>query len=92
MRKICLIDEFAKSNPCNFTASELEIIRSWNNKVSGTFFVVKYTPDGAIFLEEVKNGRVIGFSAYISKLISTGNHLNSRKWDSLSYGKQRSIY
>ena len=52
MKKICLIDEFAKSNPCNFTASELEIIRSWNNKVSGTFFVVKYTPDGAIFLEE----------------------------------------
>jgi hypothetical protein len=52
MRNIQLIDEFAKSNPCNFTASELEIIRSWNNKVSGTFFVVKYTPDGAIFLEE----------------------------------------
>ena len=52
MRKVCLIDEFAKSNPCNFTTSELEIIRSWNNYMSGTFFVVKYTHDGAIFLEE----------------------------------------
>jgi hypothetical protein len=74
MRKIQLIDEFAKSNPCSFTASELEIIRSWNNKVSGTFFVVKYTPDGAIFLEEEgknpKAYQVLALGTPFSEVIS----------------------
>ena len=74
MRNIQLIDEFAKSNPCNFTASELEIIRSWNNKVSGTFFVVKYTPEGAIFLEEEgknpKAYQVLALGTPFSEVIS----------------------
>ena len=52
MKRINLIDEFVDSNPFNFTPSELEIIRSWKNHVNGTFFVVNYTENGAIFLEE----------------------------------------
>lgn len=52
MKRINLIDEFVDSNPFNFTPSELEIIRSWKNRVNGTFFVVNYTENGAVFLEE----------------------------------------
>ena len=74
MRNIQLIDEFAKSNPCNFTASELEIIRSWKNYVSGAFFVVKYTRDGAIFLEEAgknpKAYQVLALGTPFSEVIS----------------------
>jgi hypothetical protein len=74
MRKVCLIDEFAKSNPCNFTAPELEIIRSWNNKLSGTFFAVKYTHEGAIFLEEAgknpKAYQVLALGTPFSEVIS----------------------
>lgn len=54
MKNIYIIDEFVKSNPCNFTVSELDIIKSWKNHVNGTFFVVNYTKDGAIFMEEAE--------------------------------------
>lgn len=52
MGKIALIDDFITSNPYNFTAPELEVIKSWKNYVKGWFFIVKYTKQGAIFLEE----------------------------------------
>ncbi len=52
MERISIIDEFVDSNPFNFTPSELEIIKSWKNHVRGTFFVVNYTKNGALFLEE----------------------------------------
>lgn len=52
MKRIPLIDQFVDTNPFNFTASELEIIKSWKNYVNGGFFVINYTENGAIFLEE----------------------------------------
>ena len=74
MKNIYIIDEFVKSNPCNFTVSELDIIKSWKNHVSGTFFVVKYTPDGAIFLEEAgknpKAYQVLALGTPFSEVIS----------------------
>lgn len=54
MKRINLIDEFVNSNPCKFTPEELEIIRSWKNRVKGVFFVVNYTEKGAVFLEEAE--------------------------------------
>ncbi|MHB8566073.1 MAG: hypothetical protein ACYC9U_03125 [Nitrososphaerales archaeon] len=49
-----LIDEFVESNPFNFKGEELEIVSCWKNYVSGTFFLIKHTKRGAIFLEEGK--------------------------------------
>jgi hypothetical protein len=49
-----LIDEFVKSNPFNFKEDELEIVSSWKNYVSGSFFLIKLTKNGAIFLEQGK--------------------------------------
>jgi hypothetical protein len=51
IKRIDLIDEFIKSNPFSFTASELEIIKSWKSYVYGSFFVVNYTEKGATFFE-----------------------------------------
>jgi hypothetical protein len=52
MRRIELIDEFVSANPCGFTPSELEIVKSWKNYVRGNFFLVDYRENGAVFLEE----------------------------------------
>lgn len=74
MGKIALIDEFVTSNPYNFTAPELEVIKSWKNYVKGEFFIVKYTKDGAIFLEETskdpKPYQVLALGNPLSEVIS----------------------
>lgn len=53
IKRIRLIDEFVGSNPCNLTPSELEILKSWKDCVSGRFFLIDYTENGATFLEAV---------------------------------------
>ncbi len=53
MKRLSIIDEFVAANPCKFTPADLEIIKSWKqNHVSGTFYVMSYTENGALFLEE----------------------------------------
>ena len=51
MGRIELIDEFVSANPCGFTSSELEIVKSWKNYLRGNFFIVDYRENGAVFLE-----------------------------------------
>jgi len=74
MGKIALIDEFITSNPYNFTTPELEVIKSWKNYVKDGFFIVKYTKEGAIFLEETskdpKAYQVLALGNPLSEVIS----------------------
>lgn len=47
-----LLDGFVRSNPFGFTSEEIEVVRSWEHRIKGTFLIVKVTKEGAIFLEE----------------------------------------
>jgi hypothetical protein len=52
MKRADLIEGFISANPYSFTFSELEIVESWKNYVNGSFFLVDYRENGAVFLEE----------------------------------------
>ena len=52
MQRINVLDDFVASNPLKFTPAELEIVESWKNRVSGNFFVINYTQNGTLFLDE----------------------------------------
>src|SRR4051794_9669488 len=47
-----LIDAFADENPFEFSDVDLEIVRSWKNLVSGTFYVFRYLKAHAVFLTD----------------------------------------
>lgn len=47
-----LIDAFADENPFEFSDEDLEIVRSWKNLVSGTFYVFRYLKAHAVFLTD----------------------------------------
>ncbi len=52
-----LIEQFCHANPFGFTPEDLESVRMWRNHIKGTFFIVKLTKEGALFLDERKDGR-----------------------------------
>ena len=54
-----LIEQFCHANPFGFTPEDLESVRMWRHHVKGTFFIVKVTKEGALFLDERKEGRHI---------------------------------
>jgi hypothetical protein len=56
MKDIALLDEFVGSNPFNFSETELEIVRGWKDFVLGTFYLVKVTSEGGIFLDWNEKG------------------------------------
>lgn len=49
-----LIDAFAAENPFKFSDEDLEIVRSWKNLVSGTFYVFRYLKTHTIFLSSTE--------------------------------------
>ena len=62
-----LLDRFVQSNPFGFSPEEMEIVSSWKHLVNGTFFLIKITRDGAIFLEEKSKDA----KAYLVKALSS---------------------
>jgi hypothetical protein len=52
-----LLGEFVESNPFNFASEEIELVKAWKDYVRGTFYVVRLTREGAIFLEEGKDAK-----------------------------------
>ena len=52
-----LIEQFCQANPFGFSPEDLESVRMWRHRVSGTFFIVKVTKEGALFLDERKGGK-----------------------------------
>ena len=56
LKDVSLLDRYVRSNPFGFSAEEMEMVSSWKHLVSATFFLVKLTRDGAVFLEE-KGGK-----------------------------------
>jgi len=66
-----LIEQFCQANPFGFTPEDLESVRMWKHHVKGTFFAVKVTKEGALFLDERKDGK-----AYlVQPLLSTFEEL-----------------
>jgi hypothetical protein len=66
-----LIEQFCQANPSGFTSEDLESVRMWKHHAKGTFFVVKVTKEGALFLDERKDGK-----AYlVQPLLSTFEEL-----------------
>ena len=51
VKNTALLDEFVGSNPFNFSEAELEIVRGWKDYVIGTFYLVRVTREGAVFLD-----------------------------------------
>lgn len=52
-----LLERFCQSNPFGFTPEEVESVRLWKHHLKGTFFVVRLTKEGALFLDEGKDGK-----------------------------------
>jgi len=46
-----LIDSFVKENPFDFSPEELEIVFGWKDLIKGSFFLLRYLKEYAIFLE-----------------------------------------
>jgi hypothetical protein len=52
LKDVSLLDRYVQSNPFGFSPEEMEIASSWKHYVSATFFLVRITRDGGVFLEE----------------------------------------
>jgi hypothetical protein len=52
LNDMSLLDRYVQSNPFGFSPEEMEIVSSWKHCVSATFFLIRITRDGAVFLEE----------------------------------------
>lgn len=46
-----LIDSFVKENPFGFSNEEVEIVKSWKHFVPGSFYLVRFLTDYAVFLD-----------------------------------------
>ena len=60
-----ILDEVVCSNPCNFTASDLEVVNTWKNRVSDKFILLKHLKNYSIFLG---NGKIYGVTGIVSPI------------------------
>ena len=47
-----IIEEFIKNNPKKFKENELKIIREWKTPIIGSFYLIKYLKEYAVFLDD----------------------------------------
>jgi hypothetical protein len=47
-----LLEAYMSENPNNLSAQDLAVVRSWRNRVSGTFLVVKHLKKHSIFVSD----------------------------------------
>lgn len=50
------INEFINDNSSNYSKEEIDIIKSWNNFIKGTFYIVKHLKKYSIFMSAKKKG------------------------------------
>ena len=55
-----LLDSFAKENPEGFNDLELAIVKSWQYALDGSFYVMRYDPENALFLDTGTTPKVYG--------------------------------
>lgn len=55
-----LLDSFVKENPAGFSPEELEIVNSWRDFVTGTFYVFRYLKSHTIFLNSESPPKAYG--------------------------------
>jgi hypothetical protein len=54
------IDSFVRDNPANFTSEDLKIISAWKHFVRGSFYIVRYLKNYAVFLDEGHPAKAYG--------------------------------
>lgn len=60
--KLAILESFVAENPYQFTQDEIEIVSGWRHLVRGTFYLVRYLKNYAIFLDE-KDTKAYGVAA-----------------------------
>lgn len=55
-----LLEAFIGSNPAGLAPAELQIVRSWQGRVSGDFYILRYLKGQTIFLSAGQDERVYG--------------------------------
>ena len=58
-----LIDSFVAENPWRFSSAELDVVSSWTNFVRGSFVILRYLKDYAIFLDHEEPPKAYGVLA-----------------------------
>ncbi len=71
-----LLSDFVKENPFDFNNVELAIIKSWHYAVDGSFYILRFEADHALFLDTGTNPKVYG-------VISLNSEFNSILGDNL---------
>ncbi len=55
-----LLDRFVAENPDDFSPHELQIIRAWQHRVSGEFYLMRYLKKYAVFMPTKKANHLYG--------------------------------